>query len=75
MPTDAPTLTTDRLTLGPVSADDMGDLHRISNEPGVRRFLWDDEPVSEAAIQGLIAASARLFSDTGVGLFGVRLRG
>lgn len=74
MDTDGPILTTERLTLKPVSTDDIDDLHRISNEPDVRRFLWDDEPVPEAAIRGLIAASARLFAETGVGLFGVRLR-
>lgn len=75
MHTDGPTLTTERLTLAPISATDAGPLRRISSEPDVRRFLWDNEPVSKATIQGLIAASASLFSDAGVGLFGVRLRG
>lgn len=71
----APSLQTERLTLRPLEADDLDDLHRISNEPGVRRYLWDDEPVSEAAIRDLIAQSRRTFISQNVGLFGVRLRG
>jgi RimJ/RimL family protein N-acetyltransferase len=31
------------LHLAPVSAEDAEALHRISNEPLVRRYLWDDE--------------------------------
>ena len=41
----------------------------------VRLYLWDDQPVSEATIKGLIAHSDRMFSKENVGLFGVRLRG
>ena len=72
---DAPTLETERLILRPLSPDDADALHRISNEPNVRLYLWDDEPVSEATIKGLIARSARTFSKENLGLFGVRIRG
>ena len=68
-------LETGRLVLRPLSADDVDPLHRISNEPMVRLYLWDDQPVSEATINGLIAHSDRMFSKENVGLFGVRLRG
>jgi ribosomal-protein-alanine N-acetyltransferase len=74
-PKPAPTLVTERLKLWPLDADDLEDLHRISNEPAVRRYLWDDEPVPVAAIRGLIAGSRRTFSSQDVGLFGVRFRG
>ena len=50
-------------------------LHRISNDPLVRRYLWDDEPVSVEAIRDLVHRSTRTFSDECVGLFGIRLRG
>ncbi|QIN82340.1 GNAT family N-acetyltransferase [Rubrobacter tropicus] len=70
----APTLKTERLTLRPLGAADLEDLHRISNEPAVRRHLWDDEPVSRAALRALIARSRRTFSSRNVGLFGVRFR-
>ena len=68
-------LETGRLVLRPLSADDVDPLHRISNEPMVRLYLWDDESVSEATIKGLIAHSDRMFSKEKIGLFGVRLRG
>jgi len=61
--------------LRPLSEADAGALHGISNEPPVRRYLWDDEPVPIAKIEGLISRSARMFSETGLGLFGIRLRG
>lgn len=68
-------LETERLALRPLDADDLNDLHRISNEPAVRRYLWDDEPVPVAAIRGLITQSRRTFVSQNVGLFGVRFLG
>jgi [ribosomal protein S5]-alanine N-acetyltransferase len=72
---NTPTLETERLVLRPLSANELDSLHRISNEPNVRLYLWDDEPVSEATIEGLIAQSDRMFSEEKIGVFGVRLRG
>ena len=72
---EGPTLETERLLLRPLSADDADALRRISNEPEVRRHLWDDEPVGEATIRDVIAQSEGMFSEGGVGLFGVRMRG
>jgi ribosomal-protein-alanine N-acetyltransferase len=74
-PDNAPALLTGRLTLRPLSETDVGALHRISNDPLVRRYLWDDQPVSEATVRDLIAQSGRTFSEEGLGLFGVLLRG
>jgi ribosomal-protein-alanine N-acetyltransferase len=70
-----PTLETARLILRPITAHDAAALHRISNEPGVRRYLWDDEPVEEATIRAVISQSVRMFSERGIGLFGVRRQG
>jgi RimJ/RimL family protein N-acetyltransferase len=69
-----PTLETERLVLRPLSMDDADALHRVSNEPDVRRYLWDDAPVEEATIRDVIVQSTRMFSEEGVGLFGVRRR-
>lgn len=74
MDLETPLIETERLALRPLTADDLDALHRISNEPAVRRYLWDDDPVSETAIQSLIAQSRRMFPEENVGLFGVRLR-
>jgi RimJ/RimL family protein N-acetyltransferase len=71
---NTPTLETGRLLLRPLSADDVDSLHRISNEPNVRLYLWDDEAVSEATIKSLIAQSDRMFSKEKIGVFGVRTR-
>ncbi len=70
-----PVLETDRLTLRPLTGGDAPALHRISNEPAVRRYLWDDQPVLEAGIRDLIEQSTRMFSEEDIGLFGVRRRG
>ena len=70
-----PILETERLVLRPLSADEVNSLHRISNEPDVGLYLWDNEFVSEATIKGLIAQSDRMFSEEGLGVFGVWMRG
>jgi len=41
----SPSLQTERLSLRPLTRADENTLHRISNDPLVRRYLWDDEPV------------------------------
>lgn len=70
-----PMLETERLLLRPLSTDEVDSLHRISNETNVRLYLWDDEPVSETTIEGLIAQSDRMFSEERIGVFGIRMRG
>jgi RimJ/RimL family protein N-acetyltransferase len=72
---DALTLETDRLVLRPIATDDADALHRISNEPAVRRYLWDNGPVQKATIWDIVSESSTMFADEGVGLFGVRRRG
>ena len=68
------TLETERLVLRPRSEADLDALYRISNDPLVRRYLWDDEPVSRAQIEGIFAQSVREFAEKGLGLFGIHLR-
>jgi len=72
---NTPTLETERLVLRLLSADEVECLHRISNEPSVRLYLWDDELVSVTTIESLVAQSDRTFSEEGLGVFGVRVRG
>jgi RimJ/RimL family protein N-acetyltransferase len=70
-----PLLETERLLLRPLSADEVDCLYRISNEPNVRLYLWDNEPVSEETIEGFVAQSDRMFSEVKIGVFGIRMRG
>lgn len=55
---NAPTLETERLVLRPLSEADVDALHRVSNEPLVRRYPWDNEQVSRADIEEVVAAGA-----------------
>jgi len=41
----------------------------------VRLYLWDNEHVSEATVEGLVARSDRMVSEEKIGVFGVRVRG
>ena len=68
------TLKTSRLVLRPLTGADLDALHRISNDPLVRRYLWDDETVPRTAIEDVIAQSVRRFAERSLGLFGIRLR-
>jgi ribosomal-protein-alanine N-acetyltransferase len=72
---NTPTLETERLLLRPLAVDEVDSLHRISNEPNVRLYLWDNELVSEATIKGFIAQSDLMFSKERIGLFGVWMHG
>jgi ribosomal-protein-alanine N-acetyltransferase len=72
---NTPMLETERLLLRALSADDADSLHRISNEPNVRLYLWDDEPISEATVKSLIEQSDRMFSKERIGVFGIRMHG
>ena len=70
----APELETPRLILRPLSGADLDAAHRVSNDPLVRRHLWEDEPVAKAAVEGVISRSLKTFAEEGFGLFGMRLR-
>jgi [ribosomal protein S5]-alanine N-acetyltransferase len=58
-----PALNTLRLTLQPVTIDDVDTLHRLWTDPDVRRYLWDDQVISreraEEYVRGTIEAGAR----------------
>ena len=71
----APVLETERLVLRPLSPDDLPAMHLIFNDPEVGRHLFDGELVSFKTTISVLDASDRDFSERGVGLFGVRLRG
>jgi inorganic pyrophosphatase len=68
------TLTTPRLQLRPFEDGDAAVLREQWNEPDVRRFLFDDEPVSAGFVAGQIRASRASFAARGFGLFTIALR-
>jgi RimJ/RimL family protein N-acetyltransferase len=66
-------LRTERLLLRPFRAEDEGALLRLWNEPEVRRFLWDGQPVSMETVRGQIEWSVASFEERGFGHFTVHL--
>lgn len=67
-------MTSTRLTLRPFARGDTEELLSFFREPGVRRYLLDDELVSEAWVRDEIASSTERFATTGAGLWAIRLR-
>jgi RimJ/RimL family protein N-acetyltransferase len=65
-------LRTPRLTLHPFRERDAPLLHRQWNERQLRRFLFDDAPVSLGFVRQQIALSRRLFRERGFGFFTLR---
>ena len=53
----------------PVESGDLLSLHAIFIDPGVRRYLCDDEIVSREWVENEIAASISLFERLGCGLW------
>ncbi|HKS40763.1 MAG TPA: GNAT family N-acetyltransferase [Blastocatellia bacterium] len=60
---------TSRLRLRPITGADLDAIHRLWIDPGVRRYLWDDEviPIDQAA--SAIETSQSLFEANGYGLW------
>ncbi|MEM7051433.1 MAG: GNAT family N-acetyltransferase [Acidobacteriota bacterium] len=63
-----------RLVLAPLSADDTEALHRLWTSEPVRRFLWDDEVIPLATTRDLIEENEQRFAELGHGLWGLRRR-
>lgn len=68
------TIETSRLRLRPLTADDVDELHRLWIEPGVRRYLWDDEVLPRERVRAVVEESVALFESRGLGLWAVRPR-
>lgn len=68
-----PILRTERLVLRPIAPPDVDALHRFWTDPGVRKYLWDNEIISQDQVREIIAESERCFADIGCGLFAIEL--
>jgi [ribosomal protein S5]-alanine N-acetyltransferase len=67
-------LHTPRTLLRPLVPEDLAAVHAMWIDPHVRKFLWDDQIISEEVAAGVLAASARDFAEHGFGLWGVYTR-
>ncbi len=69
-----PTLSTDRTILTPITPEEIDLLHRHWNNDQVRRFLWDDQPVSRETVVAIVDGSREQFALEGSGIWSVRDR-
>lgn len=65
------TIETTRLRLRPFTLADTDGLHRLWTEPGVRKYLWDDEVIPRERVESIIENSIALFRSSGFGLWAV----
>ena len=62
-------LDTERLRLRPIQMADLDALHRQWTEPGVRRYLWDDEIIPRETVEAVIRSSLDSFAAKGYGFW------
>lgn len=67
-------LDTPRLRLAPFRTDEAGLLHQLWMDPGVRRYLWDDQVIPPEQTVEILTKSEELFRQHGYGLWSLRLR-
>jgi RimJ/RimL family protein N-acetyltransferase len=60
-------LATPRLKLRPCHPADIDALHRLWTDPGVRKYLWDDEVISHELAGEIVANSIDDFATRGFG--------
>jgi RimJ/RimL family protein N-acetyltransferase len=61
-------LSTERLDLRPYGPADLDVLERIFGDPGVRRYLFDDQVMPRGWVAAEAAANERLFAEHGYGV-------
>lgn len=68
-------LQTERLTLRPLDDADVAALVRHWGDAEVRRYLWDDKPVTDEMVSAVVTTSNRDFRDAGYGIWAVCFKG
>lgn len=68
-------LRTARLELRPIEDEDVAALVRHWGDAQVRRYLWDDKPVTYDIVSDIVTTSNRDFKRAGYGIWAVRKQG
>ncbi len=55
----------------PFETGDVGDLHRLWIDPGVRKFLWDDQMISMETAVAVVESSVDSFATYGFGFWAI----
>jgi ribosomal-protein-alanine N-acetyltransferase len=71
----SPEIDTARLRLRPLTPRDLDALHCLLTQPGVRRYLLDDEVIPRERAQSFIGSSVASFDANGYGLWGATAKG
>lgn len=58
----------------PFAAADVDDLHRLWVDPGVRKFLWDDQIISRETAVAVVESSIESFVNQGFGFWAIRFK-
>jgi [ribosomal protein S5]-alanine N-acetyltransferase len=61
-----------RLSLRPMTGADVSAIHRIANEPGVRKYLFDDKAVTIDFVESIFQQSSVNFESRGFGIWIVK---
>lgn len=64
-----PLIETARLAMRPFARDDVDELHRMWIDPGVRKFLWDDQIIPRETAVAIIEGSVDSFARHGFGFW------
>jgi len=70
-----PIISSDRLQLRPLGLRDLESVHALWVEPGVRRYLWDDEAIDSDRAAEVLQDSENDFQSRGFGLWGLYEQG
>lgn len=65
-------LSTARLSLEPITDDDVAALVRHWGDEQVRRYLWDDQPVTLDMVNAVVTTSNHDFQTSGYGIWAIR---
>src|SRR5215510_26660 len=67
----SPRIETTRLMMRPFAMDDVDDLHRLWVDPGVRKFLWDDQVIPRETAIAVVESSIESFVYHGFGFWAI----
>jgi RimJ/RimL family protein N-acetyltransferase len=65
----SPRFETARLMMRPFAMGDLDNLHRLWVDPGVRKFLWDDEIILRETAIAVVESSIESFVNRGFGFW------
>ena len=68
-------LDTPRLTLLPFSQNEGALILQMFTHPFIRRYLWDDQIISQEQVEEILKKNQQLFTEEKCGLWGIREKG